>query len=292
MTSPTSVLDPTRSSVFDPIYSSVFDPTHSSVLDPPRSSVLDPTHSSVFDPTHSSVFNPTRASVFNPARSSVFDPTRSSVFDPTRSSVFDPIRSSAENPLITARQKVLAHLKKNRTVSAREIARALKMSAPNVRHHLSVLCSDGRVELTGLHNRDGRGRPEKLYSLSQAALGDNLSALTNALLTEAGPRLNVDALASRILNSSQFTNLPIQKRLVLLVEKLNEMHYQVRWEAGAEGPRVIFGRCPYTKVIDGHPELCKMDIALLKISLGRPVIQVQKNEIGIHGVCPFLFQVS
>jgi predicted ArsR family transcriptional regulator len=194
--------------------------------------------------------------------------------------------------MTTARQKVLAHLKKTRAASAREIARALKMSAPNVRHHLSVLCSDGRVEFTAVNNREGRGRPEKMYSLSQAALGDNLSALTNALLTEAGSGLNVEALASHILNSSQFANLPVAKRLVLLVEKLDEMHYQSRWEAGAEGPRVIFGRCPYAKVIDAHPELCKMDAAMLGNSLGRPIVQLQKNETGARGACPFLFQVG
>jgi predicted ArsR family transcriptional regulator len=194
--------------------------------------------------------------------------------------------------MITARQKVLAHLKKTRAASAREIARALKMSAPNVRHHLGILVSDGRLEVASIHQRGERGRPEKMYSLSQAALGDNLSALANALLTEAGPRLNVEALASRILNSDQFANLPVAKRLVLLVEKLNEMHYQARWEAGAEGPRVIFGRCPYAKVIDGHPELCKMDTAMLANSLGRPMIQLQKNEAGARGTCPFLFQVG
>ena len=196
--------------------------------------------------------------------------------------------------MVTARQKVLAHLKKTRTASAREIARALKMSAPNVRHHLSVLCSDGRVDAlrTAVNNRERRGRPEKVYSLSQAALGDNLSTLANALLTEAGPGLNVEALASHILNSSQYANLPVAKRLVLLVEKLDEMHYQARWEAGAEGPRVIFGRCPYAKVIDGHPELCKMDTAMLSISLGRPMIQLQKNEAGARGTCPFLFLVG
>ena len=55
--------------------------------------------------------------------------------------------------MLTARQKVLAHLKKTRSASAREIARALKMSAPNVRHHLSVLCSDGRVEFVSVNNR-------------------------------------------------------------------------------------------------------------------------------------------
>ena len=79
--------------------------------------------------------------------------------------------------MLTARQKVLAHLKKTRAASAREIARALKMSAPNVRHHLGILTSDGRLEVTSVHQRGGRGRPEKMYSLSQSALGDNLSVL-------------------------------------------------------------------------------------------------------------------
>ncbi len=194
--------------------------------------------------------------------------------------------------MITARQKVLAHLKKTRLASAREIARALKMSAPNVRHHLSVLCSDGRVEFDSINNREGRGRPEKLYSLSQAALGDNLSALASALLTEAGPGLRLEAMASRMLDAGQFSNLSIIKRLELLVGKLNKMHYQAHWEAGAEGPRVIFGRCPYSQVIEKHPDLCKMDAALLANALGRPVNQLQKNETGTRRGCPFLFQVG
>jgi predicted ArsR family transcriptional regulator len=194
--------------------------------------------------------------------------------------------------MITARQKVLAHLKKTRAASAREIARALKMSAPNVRHHLGILVSDGRLEVASIHQRGERGRPEKMYSLSQAAFGDNLSALANALLTEAGSRLNVEALASRILDSGQFANLPVAKRLVLLVEKLDEMHYQARWEAGAEGPRVIFGRCPYAKVIDGHPELCKIDEALLERALGRPVAQLTKNDVSGRGLCPFIFRIG
>ena len=194
--------------------------------------------------------------------------------------------------MITARQKVLAHLKKTRAASAREIARALNMSAPNVRHHLGILVSDGRLEVTSVHQRGGRGRPEKMYSLSQSALGDNLSALADALLMEAGSKLKVESVASRLLDSTQFTNLPITKRLALLVEKLNEMHYQARWEAGAEGPRIIFGRCPFAKIIERHPELCKMDASMLEISLGRPILQTIKLESITRGLCPFAFRVG
>lgn len=194
--------------------------------------------------------------------------------------------------MLTARQKVLAHLKKTRAASAREIARALKMSAPNVRHHLGILTSDGRLEVTSIHQRGGRGRPEKMYSLSQSALGDNLAVLADVLLDG---KVDVKAIGERIAQLqglAAIANQPMPKRLSLLVEKINEMHYQSRWEAGAEGPRVIFGRCPYAKVIAAHPELCKMDIAILGASLGRPIIQLQKNEAGVRGACPFLFQVG
>ena len=194
--------------------------------------------------------------------------------------------------MLTSRQKILAHLRKVRSASAREIARALKLSAPNVRHHLSVLCSDGRVEMTSIHNREGRGRPEKVYSLSQAALGDNLSALTEALLGAAGPKLNVEAVARHLLDESLFSGQSMNKRLTVLIGKLNEMNYQAHWEAGAGGPRVLFGRCPYARVIDGHPEICKMDAVLLKSALARDVSSMTKNEPPVKGTCPFIFQIG
>ena len=201
---------------------------------------------------------------------------------------FNLSRTQAEacpTPMTTTRQKVLTHLKKTRFASAREIARALKMSAPNVRHHLSVLCADGRIESAETRLRESRGRPEKVYSLSQAALGDNLALLADALLEE-NQKSKVENLAARILPPAQFTNLPIPKRLALLIEKLNAMNYQARWEAAAEGPRVILGRCPYAKIIAGHPELCQLDAAMLKGALEKDVEQVAKMEKQ-HGACVF-----
>jgi predicted ArsR family transcriptional regulator len=187
--------------------------------------------------------------------------------------------------MTTTRQRILAHLKKTRASTAREMARALNLSAPNVRHHLGVLASDGRVTVVRAHS-EGRGRPEKVYSLSDALEGDNLSALADALLAVEGSRLQVEKLAGLILDVTQFTNLPIPKRLALLIEKLNEMHYGARWEAGAEGPRILFGRCPYARIIESHPELCQMDANLLAGCLGAGIRPLGKIEKG-QGVCVF-----
>ena len=186
---------------------------------------------------------------------------------------------------ISSRQKILAHLRKSGPASPRDLARTLRMSEANVRHHLRHLASDGRVTATS-SRVNGRGRPEKVYRLSPALEGDNLAALTDALLSVEGQKSKVESLAGYILDAAPFSNLPIAKRLALLIEKLNEMHYQSRWEAGAEGPRVIFGRCPYAAVIEKHPELCGMDASLLGNTLGREIKQLGKIEKGI-GVCVF-----
>ncbi|HSA99532.1 MAG TPA: winged helix-turn-helix transcriptional regulator [Anaerolineales bacterium] len=195
--------------------------------------------------------------------------------------------------MTTARQKILAYLDKSRTASAREISRSLKMSAATVRHHLRVLVSDGRLEpaATRVRGREGRGRPEKVYSLPSAALGDNLSALSEALLTEAGAGVPIEALvgrvARRLLGESDFASQPLAKRLNLTIERLNQMNYHARWEAGSEGPRLIFGHCPYAAIIEKHPELCRMDEAMLNQWMGQPATQVFKAGKEGSSVCMF-----
>ena len=190
--------------------------------------------------------------------------------------------------MTTARQKVLTYLNKSRTASAREIARSLRMSAATVRHHLRVLAADGRLELSSVRGRDGRGRPEKIYSLPRAALGTNLAALSEALLAEAGPGIRMELLAKQLAKVDNFAGQPLAKRLNLTVERTNGMNYHARWEAGSEGPRVVFSHCPYAAIIEKHPELCKMDEALLKDLVGQAARQILK--IGKEGssVCVFI----
>ncbi|HEU0294533.1 MAG TPA: ArsR family transcriptional regulator [Anaerolineales bacterium] len=189
--------------------------------------------------------------------------------------------------MVTARQKVLTYFAKTRSASVREVSRALKMSAATVRHHLRVLVSDGRLEMTAIQKGGGKGRPQKMYSIPGAALGNNLSALSEALWTEAGSSVRVEALAERLAGESNFKDQVMSKRLGLVVEKLNQMSYHARWEAGAAGPRIIFGHCPYAAILAKRPELCKMDAALLKEMFGDEFEQIAKIE-NFQGVCIFV----
>lgn len=189
--------------------------------------------------------------------------------------------------MVTARQKVLNYLTKTRAASAREISRSLKMSPATVRHHLRILAADGRVEISFVRPRESRGRPEKVFSLPSSVLGNNLAALGDALLVEAGMAVQMDALARRFAGPANFAGLPISKRLNLSVEKLNGMNYHARWEAGPQGPRLILGHCPYAALIGKHPELCQMDKALLEELMGDAVTQIFR--IGKEGstLCMF-----
>jgi predicted ArsR family transcriptional regulator len=189
--------------------------------------------------------------------------------------------------MTTARQKVLAYFYKTRIASTREISRALKMSTATVRHHLRVLSADGRLEPVSGRGRDTKGRPEKIYSLPRAALGDNLAALSDALLMEPGSQVSMAALAERIVEETSFVHQPLAKRLNLTIEKLNQMNYHAHWEAGPEGPRILFGHCPYASIIEKHPELCQMDQAMLKKLMGQPALQILRTGIEGSTVCVF-----
>ena len=190
--------------------------------------------------------------------------------------------------MTTARQKVLSYFEKSRPASGREISRALKMSAATVRHHLRILGADGRLELTGMRGREGKGRPEKIYSLPRAAMGDNLSVLSDALLTETGSSVRMETLARRLAGGSNFADQPLAKRLNLTVENLNQMNYHSHWEAGPQGPRILFGHCPYAAIIEKHPELCKMDATILQEWMGQSARQIFRTGKDGSSVCVFV----
>jgi predicted ArsR family transcriptional regulator len=108
----------------------------------------------------------------------------------------------------------------------------------------------------------------------------------------AGREAWLESLAAALMKQAglaELSALPLSKRLALAVEKLNESHYAARWEAGAEGPRLLFGQCPYAAIIDRHPELCRMDAALAEAVLGWDVQQTARIRPGAGTVSYCVF---
>lgn len=197
----------------------------------------------------------------------------------------------------TTRLKILETLRKQHTAAVGELGRLLGMTGANVRHHLAVLEWNGLVEVVG-QRREGRGRPANVYGLSRRLLGDGLDELSDALLDEwlsalpeaARPEA-LRGLARRLAGAGdEEERLPLAKRLTALAARLDELHYQARWEATPAGPRLILGHCPYAAIIEKHPELCRMDAFLLEERLGRPATQTAKLERSARGerFCAFL----
>jgi predicted ArsR family transcriptional regulator len=195
----------------------------------------------------------------------------------------------------TTRLRILDYFRKHQTASVRELSCLMGMTGANIRHHLAVLESNDLIEIVG-QRKERRGRPMHVYGLSRRVLGDGLDKLAGTLFDvwlggaaderrEAGLR----SLAERLAGGTQF-KAPVMKRLVRAVERLNELHYQARWEASAAGPRLILGHCPYAAIVADHPELCRMDAFLLETRLNASVEQTAKLQLSDKGLpfCAFL----
>ncbi len=186
---------------------------------------------------------------------------------------------------ITARQKILALIGRRESASTSQIGRSLSMSPAAVRHHLSILRRDGRIVQERPEPKRARGRPEKVYRLSDRLLGENLAGLSDSLLNVWQENLPAasQAAALHVLGEALARQagglapgLSATRRLVQLAEKLNSLGYQAHWEAGARGPRIFLGHCPYAAIISGHPELCAVDAAFLGSLVEAPLEQITK----------------
>jgi predicted ArsR family transcriptional regulator len=199
----------------------------------------------------------------------------------------------------TTRLRILDYLRKQQTASVRELSRALTMTGANIRHHLAELEVNGLIEFISLR-REERGRPANIYGLSRQMLGDGLDELTGALLNvwlKNAPEAALEAGLRSVALQLGGKNLPgggilLMHRLARLVDRLNELHYQARWEAGVTGPNIILGNCPYAVIIRSNPELCRMDAYLLEQWVGSPVEQTARLRTGAKGYPICVFRVT
>lgn len=203
--------------------------------------------------------------------------------------------------MTTSQEQVLEYIRSHRLVTAGEISRAMNMTEANARHHLAVLAKIGAIQVTGKRSQPGKGRPAKIYSLSQLTQGHNLEGLSTALLDEmlsAITRDEKEALFKRLANRLAESLTAVREtanltaRLLNGVERLNDMQYEARWEAFTGGPHIIFQHCPYKNILDGHPELCLLDLALLRKLLGVNVEQIARLSPQPDGRHACIFRIK
>ena len=206
----------------------------------------------------------------------------------------------------TTRQQLLDILDYQPNATAVELSQILMVSAADVRHHMAALRREGVVEVVKEENRTGSvqggqkkhaaGRPPQHYRLSVRARGDHFDRLAEALLEEIlneAPSPAKIVLLRRIAARMAGSAKPegsLARRLVQAVKRLNELHYEARWEARPGDPQVKLGRCPYASILPKHPELCQLDAELLEAMLGAPAVQTAKQVPDANGAryCQFV----
>jgi predicted ArsR family transcriptional regulator len=179
------------------------------------------------------------------------------------------------------RQKILEYLKDHDEATVEELSEMLNdLTAVTVRHHLDVLRGEGLVATPRVRHRDTPGRPRYVYSLTEKAevfFPKNLGTLTGVILDEIqgqfpADRVNVvfTSIARRMADELEPgpPGEPFEARLDRIVEHLTEHGYDASWERRADGYVLHTGNCPYSTIVDGHDELCRVDLGYVSELLG------------------------
>ncbi len=193
----------------------------------------------------------------------------------------------------SSRQKILNLLDTNSEATAAELSRALGVTPADLRYHLSKMVEEGLVTASNPKPTGRRGRPARRFSLTAKISKSNFDLLASVLLEAVAEQLSdeqrnhlMQSVAGQIKGDYK-PHGPPGARLVQAVDRVNSLNYQARWEAHADGPRVIFEHCPYGALRPDHPELCRLDTNLIENLLDTPVEQIISEAHIEDGYCLF-----
>jgi predicted ArsR family transcriptional regulator len=195
-----------------------------------------------------------------------------------------------------ARQRILSYITEKKSATVEELSMVFKVTPANIRHHLSILIEQGSVNIIGLKPAALKGRPSQIYSAAQQINQNNLDQLIEVLLSYAEKNMGYnhkdhllkDIACGLVAKFPPDTNNPT-RRLYSSIRALNRMNYQAHWEAHGEHPRIMLGHCPYSVLVDRHPEICRMDEFMLQALLDSPVEQIEKLTGTAKGLSQCVF---
>ena len=186
---------------------------------------------------------------------------------------------------------ILEYLQANPASSAAEISQALHLTRADIRYHISLLKAQNLIEMSASRKATHKGRPTRLYRLAASSQSNNLAGLVDALLMI---QTDGDILVNDLAVHFASTIPPARQRsaqLNRLIAFLNSHGYLSRWEAYANGPRILFRNCPYAAIIFKHPELCMMDVEILSTYLGLDFHQTARIDLDQGTVPACIFKI-
>lgn len=155
-----------------------------------------------------------------------------------------------------------------------ELAEMVGVKPVTIRHHLISLQAEGLVDVT--MKRHGVGRPSHFYRLTRKAdrlFPHSYHVLVDRLLGEIKenfPPETVNMLIESLADSMasdvrrEVADLPPEERRARLVEWMEAHGLTVRWRQSEDGLlQLVKYHCPYYAVGDDHPELCRIDEAMV-----------------------------
>jgi predicted ArsR family transcriptional regulator len=194
--------------------------------------------------------------------------------------------------VISSRERIVELLRIHGTLTSADLVRALEITATAVRQHLDRLVAEGLVEVTGLQR--GRGRPRKIYALSEKAdslFPHSYDALALELL-EAISRLpegaelfkRVLAVRREIWNERygrRVTGESLEQQVAAIMALFNEKGGLTEHDVQADGTHLLVKRnCNISRVAAQYPEFCEIERAWLQEVLNTSVDSLQSRAAG------------
>lgn len=177
------------------------------------------------------------------------------------------------------RQKIIEYLKEKDQATVDELADVVSLTPMAVRYHLNVLQKDNLITAPAVRRPKGRGRPQQVYTLTEAA--DDLFpvdyfGLTDYLLDELSMQLGAEGIrqifcriADRLAGEAPPAkdNQTIAQRLDEVVAFLKGKGFVVEWESEGDQYFIHAHSCPYRQIAKDHEEVCLLDKRIISSML-------------------------
>lgn len=197
------------------------------------------------------------------------------------------------------RRRILLHVLRHGPVSATDISEEFGLSAAGVRRHLDNIVADGLAEIVEAPRSGQRGRPAKLFRLTDAGRAqfghdyDTLAVLALRALRSTGGEAAVEDFASQRIHDlladlpqadSELQDADVTERAQAIAEALTKRGYAATVDNAAGGVQICRHHCPIQEVAHEFPELCAAEHRVVAELLGQHTQPLATIADG-NGIC-------